>query len=319
MYGYSQLKSVRPVTETHVPCPVLGCGTMVERRQKFSKKLQSPEYSCSEHRIFISPTTWAYFDENDNVVDGFERLKSYYKFKREHRIDSDNSEDALTWNVFQCLEHAGLLETWLRGFHPSPGKVSSCVYWSGERAEGGIVRRWEPLIEARKEFEEDATKGTEPDLIILTGNCLFIVEAKLSAFNLSRPSRKNFPKRYVVGGGNWFKEAFTDATTYQQIAEEQKRYELMRMWLLGSWMAKKLDRDFRLVSLVLKRNDTDLETKFGGFLKADDTRRFVRTTWEDIYKLISSEGNEGWTKLIPYMQEKTLGYREDVLQKAFDL
>ena len=66
-----------------------------------------------QHGIYISPSTFEYADEFDNLLwhDPADRelLAAFKPFKRESRLARDNSEDALTWNVFRYLEKSGRL------------------------------------------------------------------------------------------------------------------------------------------------------------------------------------------------------------------
>ena len=62
-------------------------------------------FKCPKHNIYISPTTFEYQSELDNLLwkdeadlDLLDRTKGV---KRESRIARDRSEDAVTWNVFR--------------------------------------------------------------------------------------------------------------------------------------------------------------------------------------------------------------------------
>jgi len=111
MLGLKELKSTIKVTDTTVECPVKGCREKVARQRKSFKRQE--KFKCPKHNIYISPSTFEYQDELDNILwkekadlDLFERLNTV---KRESRIARDNSEDAVTWNVFRFLENNKLL------------------------------------------------------------------------------------------------------------------------------------------------------------------------------------------------------------------
>jgi hypothetical protein len=82
------------------------CSEKVERQSGFFTREE--RFKCPKHNIYISPSTFEYQSELDNLLwkdkadlDLLKRIKSV---KRECRIARDNSEDAVTWNVFRFLE-----------------------------------------------------------------------------------------------------------------------------------------------------------------------------------------------------------------------
>ena len=64
-------------------------------------------------KIYITPTTFVYNDFRSNLLWQKESdvalLQKVMAVKRESRMEYDNSEDALTWNVFRYLVHQLLL------------------------------------------------------------------------------------------------------------------------------------------------------------------------------------------------------------------
>lgn len=100
-----ELKGSIKITDTTVECPVKGCSKKVKRQKNFFKREEM--FKCPEHNIYISPSTFAYQCEldillwKDDDLNLFEKIK---EVKRESRIAYDNSEDAVTWNVFRFLE-----------------------------------------------------------------------------------------------------------------------------------------------------------------------------------------------------------------------
>ena len=64
------------------------------------------------------------------------------------------------------------------------------------------------------------------------------------------------------------------------------KYELMRFWLLGTWMASKTGKDFFLVNLVPIFMEEEIETNFGKHIFQNKQRKFYRLTWENIFSYI---------------------------------
>jgi len=324
MFGLDKLKSrphaIEPVGTT-VECPVRGCVQTVPRRRMSSK--QSKEFMCPEHRIYISPSTFEYENELDNLLWKNEAdlaLLSNIKrnAKRESRMGHDNSEDALTWNVFRFLEMghllAGFLETLVKHSVENP----EVFYWSYSQTQNNV---WPRLKEARKEFETVPGKGSEPDLIIQSNGDLFFIEAKLTATNntVLHSHNPEVQRKYEKGGNSWYQRVVH--SHFRTVAVTDKKYELLRLWLLGSWIAHRSDLNFCLVNLVPSEREVNIEEIFRKHIIENSRRTFVRATWESIYQFIldSQVDTKDKNVVLRYFENKTIGYKNRLLQKAFSI
>ena len=320
MLGIEELKGNIGITKTTVECPVKGCSEKIERQRKSFKREE--KFKCPIHNIYISPSTFEYQSELDNLLwkdqadlDLFKMIKTV---KRESRIARDNSEDAVTWNVFRFLERNNLVEKTLSPIIGVPLKSSEVIYWSYSQKENSS---WSELNKARKEFGEEIKRSSEPDVIIKTDNILLFIEAKLTAGNETDPSNKSGSKKYENAGGNLFSKVLK--SDYKTIAIDEKKYELMRFWLLGTWIAKQQDLDFYLVNLVLSEREKDIEAIFKRHLYENQRTKFIRITWEDLYQQILINGGSPGIdedRMIKYFRNKTIGYDGNGrLQKAFSI
>ncbi|MDF1541423.1 MAG: hypothetical protein P1Q69_21165 [Candidatus Thorarchaeota archaeon] len=318
MFGIEELKHTIEVTSTTVECPVKGCNEFVER-QRGSFKTEN-RFRCPKHRIVISPSTFEYPNELDNLLwkdtEDLELLHRIMKKKRESRMARDNSEDALSWNVFRFLEKNSLVEGFLDSITRTSPKSSDVIYWSYNQGEGSD---WSLLNRARREFGERISRGSEPDIIITTDNALFIIEAKLTAGNTTVPSNPSYSKKYETGGNNWFSRVFE--SEYRTVAIAEKKYELMRFWLLGTWMAEQMDVDFYLINLVLTERELDIESIFKKHIKDNQQRHLLRITWENVYEYILKSGRyRNREEMARYFKNKTPGYSANGrLLKAFSI
>lgn len=319
MLGMEELKERIEITETTVECPVKGCGEKVERQREVFKPEE--RFKCPEHNIYISPSTFEYQSELDNLLwkdkADLDLLTKIKTVKRESRIARDNSEDAVSWNVFRFLERNNLVEGFLSLIIGTPLRSSDVIYWSYSQGENSS---WSELNKARKEFGEEIKRSSEPDVIIKTDNALLFIEAKLTAGNETIPSDMSNSKRYETGGDNWFSKVFK--SDYKTVAIVEKKYELLRFWLLGTWIAKQQDLDFYLVNLVLSEREKDIEVIFKRHPYENQRRKFIRITWEDIYQQILNSGLSGIDKntMIKYFRNKTMGYDGNgKLQRAFSI
>lgn len=319
MYSAQTLKSKIVITPTQVECPVKGCIRRVPRQRKSFQR--DVCFQCPEHQIYISPSTFEYPEVTDNLLwksqTDLDLLQAINKVKRESRMVRDNSEDALTWNVFRYLETADQLGgflTWLTG---QEQRQTELIYWSYSQASHCA---WSELNRARHEFGEHLQRSSEPDLIAMTDRALFFIEVKLTATNENLPSDPKNHKKYLTGGDEWFKRVFTSG--FDTVAIRAKKYELFRFWLLGSWMAAQTGLDFYLVNIVPSARETDIEAHFVPHLQLADNRQFKRLAWEDIYTWVAGHAPESKEKhrWMAYFENKTVGYDHFCnLQKAFSV
>ena len=312
MYQLAQLKPSLSVTDARVSCPVLGCEHDVTR-QRVSFRT-TPEYYCPEHRIYISPSTFEYGDLRDNLLwfssEDERLLTAISGVKRESRMTRDNSEDALTWNVFRFLEQSKLLAGWLGHLTNEPVLNPRIMYWSYCQDTGNT---WEPLEQARTEFGEAQHRGSEPDIIVETDHELFWIEAKFLSGNETVPSDPRNSKKYLIGGDCWFDRVFK--SPFRTIAVEKKLYELTRFWLLGTRAAYLTGKSFYLVNLVREEREKFIKEEFAAHILEQQGRKFRRASWEDIYHFVSGNGarTAAHEKLLAYMEGKSAGY--DSLQQ----
>ena len=319
MYGLKDLKEKINITEDTVECPVKDCDVIVERQRNSFKR--EKRFYCPKHKIYISPSTFEYESETDNFLwkdrDGMELLKKIKTVKRESRMARDKSEDSLSWNVFRFLEKDQLLEKVMGAIVGVPIKSPEIIYWSYSQKD---ETSWPALNDARKYFGEKIRRGSEPDIIIKTENALFFIEAKLTASNKTAPTNLDNAKKYEERDKDFYSQIFK--SDFNTVAVQEKKYELLRFWLLGNWIAKEKNLGFYLIDLVLEEKDQDIESTFGQLIKQDKNKRFIRITWEDIYKQILNHGTSlnDSNKIIEYFKNKTIGYNGyGKLQKAFSI
>lgn len=301
-------------------CPVKGCIKPIPRKKRGDTR-EPISFLCPDHKIFVTPSTFEYRDYKDNLLwrdkEDLALLHSISGVKRESRMGFDNSEDALSWNIFRFLEKEGLLNNFIARLINGAAVDPQLIYWSYSQEENQTLSI---LCDARKEFELVPEKGSEPDLIVKCGNALIFIEAKLTAVNNTTPTNDKVEQKYVSGGNKWWDEVFV--SSFDEIARQKKKYELARFWLLGTWMAQKLGIDFYLVNLVPAEKERNIVQQFSPHIKQDKHRTFLRIAWEDIYSFIANTaGSSAYKDLILcYFENKTIGYdAKGNLKKAFSL
>jgi hypothetical protein len=335
MFDMSNLKSCIGENNEKLECPVSNCHVTIKIMKKGDpQKLDSylvgeiteeekqklKDYFCPEHKIYITPTTFVYEDYKDNLLWHDERdndlLSNILKKKRvKAQLHHEKSEDAVTWNVFRFLERNQFIDGFLSMVIGTGLKSSEVIYWSYSQRNNNT---WLPLEKARSEFGEDNKRGSEPDIIIKTNKALFFIEAKLSASNETEPSDKNNYKKYLSGGNGWFSEVFD--SDYEIVAKKKKKYELMRFWLLGTWIAKQNNLDFFLINLVLSEHEPCIEEILKQHINENKRRHFRRVTWENVFEyILKSNITSDKDIMLNYFRNKTIGYKDGKLQKAFNV
>lgn len=335
MFGLERLKKRNEVTGDTITCPVIGCEAQVRRMTRRvlrsldaylergeGRRQDFEQHLCREHRIYITPTTFVYEDLKDNLLwygaEDKDLLREIIEVKRvKAQVHHDNSEDAITWNVFRFLERSKLLSEFLSKLRNSPVANPEIIYWSYSQSQQSV---WNELEKTRAEFVEAPQRSSEPDLIVESDDALSFVEAKLRAsskldFNKSHTAedKKERIERYSKG------DRFLKRPVENLI--DAGYYQLMRFWVIGSSIAERLNLEFCLVNLVLSGKEEDIERDFKGYIKEDQSRKFVRITWEDIYQHISSSVLSGRDKdmIMRYFKNKTIGYKNGKLQRAFSI
>ena len=103
-YGLRELAHTTKEND-RIRCHIAGCQVWVKRLSRGDQ--DSEANLCPIHRIHIHPTTYVYQDMLDNIIWQDEPdiwlFTSIAKRKRDQRFGHENSEDALTWNVFRGL------------------------------------------------------------------------------------------------------------------------------------------------------------------------------------------------------------------------
>lgn len=326
-YGAPDLRPIRRMTEDTVACHVAGCATVVPRqRGRFSA---DRAFLCEQHGIYVSPATFQYADCWRNLLWREQSDRALFgqiaEVKRTtERLGRERDEDALAWNVARAFDRGCRLRRLTEILLPEPGDHFPCgepqlVYWSAD-GRGG---RWAPLERAQEEFGEAHDRGTEPDLALWwQDRHLVFVEAKFCSGSRTRPSAKPHgedPRPKAYGQHPHFPVVFSAG--YHEIAVENQLYQLMRLWLLGSWIAQQQAARFSLVNLVRWDDEKDVEQRFGlRFCSQTAGRRFSRATWESIWDALPSSGldEEIVCALQGYLGNKTCGYDgSGRLQRAF--
>lgn len=255
--------------------------------------------------------TYIYQEATNNFIVGrplvTEALSGVWKKAETRRLGWENSEDALTWNVFRILQEWGSLQ-WLTsaaGIPHSPQNPD--LYLWGRRVEIDGTKEWPRLREVRREFEQDKRIQTEPDAVVHFPHWGWLfVEAKLSSKTTTyatKPERVDeWRCRYARRCPATFDEKSITNTRGARFPEQ-----LLRNIAFASQIPTAGERAM-VVALVRELDQTPIENWVKPCLTKDCAVQFRRLTWEGLYRSFPP-GQRGSDLIRRYLMNKTVNLR----------
>ena len=267
-FGADDLEPSRP----HNQCPAKGCSATLSSAP--SQWGDMP--FCSEHgiRVHWSSPTFVYYNGDDAAA---KRVASLRNIRVEsdffatnifnnpnkaesHRFASENSEDALTWNVFVGIlarRQLHKLYEWFTG-EAAPFDTVKLYLW-GLRVEPEMsgAPPYEHLDSVRRALEPDITRyRTEPDAMIIGPRRLLCIEAKFTSGNPlahdvdveagEKPKRREeLIDRYVERNHVWATPAIAPRDIGSTVHSQ-----LLRAAVFAACMAQLAGTEWQVVNLV---------------------------------------------------------------------
>jgi hypothetical protein len=282
---------------------------------------------CPEHGLRChSSGTYSYADVRRNlIVDAelFATKVAGHSFKHEtHRFNQENSEDALTWNVFRSLQNAGCLQKLANLVTGLDINEEPQLFLWGLGLTGDTFEPWELLIAARQRFENKLPVKrplTEPDIALyLPGRYIVLIEAKFTSANPfyasgARKDATSLTKDEMID--IYWDQALTALDRSKARAAERVHYQLWRNLVFAEWMAG-IQRDATpafLGSLTRRGKEQESCREFGLLLNEDYRNRFSHISWEGLLETCLGSSPSLIT-LAAYIKSKTAS-----LHQAFDL
>ena len=250
-YGVGDLDpdvEVHPDDRDLVRCYVRGCRHFVRRPTRRRRGELCPEHGIYCHHSRYG-STYSYADVRRNIIaspDLFVQRIVGHPFKYEsHRLGSENSEDALSWNVFRSLQEAGCLARVAKLLIGEDHEDEPRLYMWGIRVDDDSFEPWDLLIAARERFESNLPIKrplTEPDIAMhLPGKYLVLIEAKFTSPNpvYRRGPRKDEQSLTLDELLDIYWDPSLRILNYTHARSQNRiHYQLWRNMVFAEWMAK---------------------------------------------------------------------------------
>jgi restriction endonuclease-like protein len=326
-------------------CPVKNCSTDIQRHkvpfQRYKGKMRDLPF-CPEHGIRIHTNGFVYYNgrqktdlitatkrnllfHGDYYVDNF--LKNGNKMES-GRLCYENSEDALTFNVFtELLANGEALKKLASHFLRRKVEEEVELYlWGGKiDLKRHTFTKYGPLQEVRRQLEGDIKRfGTEPDImLVIPRKAVICIEAKFGSKNSlaldkdeiegEKPKKKDrLVRRYCTNNKIIDTGQIIDLENLPPLFYEQ----LFRNIIFAASMAKlEGNAEWHVVNLRnqhvmnLKRGKPEsqpIKRNMRSLLKPKYKKHFSHMTWEDLFEL-TINGQDEFANLTWYLKNKSLG------------
>ena len=228
-------------------------------------------------RVAIAPTPELNVppEARDGLTAALEgAINIHNRLNKRDKFCSENSEDAVTWTVFQGLRHASPLSGVLEG-EGEPSLILWGVPICGPLANSAADR----LIAISDKLGENSKSRTEPDVIVAWSNVIAFIEVKYRSPNDIKPNYKHFDK-YLRGREDLFRSSPAEI-------KKSGFYELVRNWRIGAELAEQSGRRFELINLGpdgLKKSSDNFGSQVAQSETGDDSagRKYTFMSWSNL-------------------------------------
>lgn len=227
-----------------------------------------------------------------------------------YRLGNENSEDALTWNVFRSLQETERLKVLTPLLCECTDASEAELYLWGRRITAVGAEAWKRLAEVRAELEPTHRQQTEPDAVLhLAGWGWIFIEAKFGSKVTTAASAERMRAwlgRYPKQAPHLFNLAELEAISHKEFPEQ-----LLRNIVFADRIAAEGERA-HVVLLAREKELTSVDRWLRRCLAADGRVSFSRLSWEQLYRALPVE--RALAPLRRYLEEKSYA-----LGRAFDL
>ena len=236
-------------------------------------------------RIYRDPIPKEVMEYLEEVIG--QAINTRNRPKKREKLESENSEDAVTWTIFRYLQKEQMLADVLSALGvitlADGQQEPTLLLWGAatppsDPAGQDVTRQ---VVNTSDAIGENHASRSEPDVILDFGEQgLCVIEVKLRSKNDQKPA--DYPHWAM-----YFKD--TDAFADEGQVRESGCYELARNWRIGCDLAGA--RPFTLVnlagpSLFADKSEQDRLRRFQDGLAEKEGRTFLELAWDDMLQQI---------------------------------
>ena len=280
--------------------------------------------TCPDHGIRCHASTdctYSYTDPRRNfIIDAElagERVLGHPSKFESHRFGLENSEDALTWNVFRSFQRAYVLHRVAQQITGLPRSDEPKLFLWGISVSDNMFQPWDLLRRARERFETNLPLKrplTEPDIALwLPGVYLILIEAKFISPNPvytdgRRTNATSLTKQELL---DIYQDRELSILDQDQARRRPRvHYQLWRNMVFAEWMARADAQTTRAYHANLTRRGHEAEScrEFHGLVRPEFADRFAHVSWEELDALAA--GTAELARLRKYLRTKTARLRQ---------
>jgi len=287
-----------------VRCCIRDCECWIQCRTRST--FRNDAVFCPRHELSMSLSpTFIYRNHIQNFLIGQKLVDRVQKVER-WRLGNENSEDALTWNVFLGLARLGGLKSLFRLLTGTEAESEPELFLWGNRL-WPEVSSWERLFEVRQQLESRRGIPTEPDAALrVPGQAVVLVEAKFGSPN-GTFDKKGRTTRELEAFLSTYRARIENVDPLKRdwILNQEPRdvlEQLIRNIIFAQWLAGQNEKPF-VANLVRDIDAGNVEQVLGPHLNSGVVE-FRRVTWEEIFRLPEIHTPEGLI-LKQYLRQKT--------------
>jgi hypothetical protein len=287
------------------PCPFDGHRHRIPWRDGDYKK--GTQYHGEPSVSFRVSPTYVLSDHFENFIVGRDLVGKLSGKAEAWRLGNENSEDALSFNVFRSLQEAGLLGQAARLLTGvDVGGEPELIVW-GNRLGRTAAKRVPKLDEALDRLEGTTGQQTEPDIILrVPGWGWIFIEAKLTS---PTSTYKGRPHKLATWKKRYAKSDLFDAAALDTADPDAFPEQLLRNVAVAHAVAE--GEHIAVVALVREVYALAVAGWAAGYV-AHDGIHTRSATWEQIYAL--TDGHDELEMLRAYLLDKSV-----YLRRAFAL
>ena len=271
---------------------------------------------CGEPPVtFRASPTFVYENRLDNFIAGHhlvEQIQAWGKAEV-HRLGHENSEDALTWNVFRSVQQSVRLGLIAAGLARVESRVEPSLYLWGRRIDEDDTLPWTELQAVRDDVEEGFRQQTEPDAALRFDDWGWVlIEAK---FGSPMTTYARSPQRVSAWVERYADRApdLLDATKLLEIEGADFPEQALRSVVFAATLAAREGAACHVVALVRERDWLKAEGLVRPCLTTKGGESFSVRSWEQLAATLPRDD----ATLAPL--RAYLGRKSFSLRRALDL